>query len=207
MALEESAHSLARAEAHRVDIGLCNNIPFLLWAGVGLDGFVVHRIEPRPRWKKQFAVVQYAASAVWNARSWHGQYLNIEADGKKMGGHYLLAVVTNIHLYAGGVAELYPEARLDDGKMDLWLFLGETLGDTVMRAWDVWSGRHVQSESVIRLPFRSLTMESDVGLFVQLDGEPVEGNGNVSIRVLPLALRVLVPQKTPHLLFSESGSS
>jgi YegS/Rv2252/BmrU family lipid kinase len=201
MALEESARYLAAAEVRFVDIGLCNDLPFLLWAGVGLDAFVVRRIEPRARWMKHFAVIQYAASAVWNASFWHGLNLNIQVDGKEMGGHFLLAVVTNIHLYAGGIAELSPDARLDDGQMDLWLFQGETLGDTVMQAWDLWSGRHVQSGNAFRFPFHSLEMKSDTQLFMQLDGEPVEGNGSVSIRVLPKALRVLVPQKTPHHLF------
>ncbi|HSF82692.1 MAG TPA: diacylglycerol kinase family protein [Anaerolineales bacterium] len=207
LALEESARRLSLGRMITIDLGTCNGRPFLMWAGVGLDGFVVHRIEPRRRWEKHFAVVQYAASMVWHASYWHGMNLMVEADGKRISGHFLLAVVNNVHLYAGGLANLSPEARLDDGLMDLWLFEGETLGDTVQRAWDLWAGRHVQSESVQRIPFRHLRLKSDSKTHVQLDGEAVFGDGVVEIEVHPLALRVLVPESTPQPLLVGQGFS
>lgn len=72
MALEESARRLASAPARLVDIGQCAGIPFLMWAGVGLDAFAIHHIEPRPRGEKLFANVAYAASTAWHASLWHG---------------------------------------------------------------------------------------------------------------------------------------
>jgi diacylglycerol kinase (ATP) len=63
MALEESARRLTSLRIAKVDVGLCNADYFLLWAGVGLDAFVVHRIEPRKQWEKHFAVVQYGMRA------------------------------------------------------------------------------------------------------------------------------------------------
>lgn len=204
-ALEESALRLAEGEVRTIDIGRCNGKPFLLWAGIGLDAFVVHRLEPRNRWEKHFAVVHYVASAVWNASFWTGMYIHIKVDDQEIMGHYLLALVSNVHLYAGGIVQLSPDARLNDGWMDLWLFKGETLGDTVQRFWDLFSGRHLQSEQVLRYPFQSLTIDSDSKIYVQVDGEPLEGSEPISIWVQPMALRVLVPVNTPHLLFQPTG--
>ena len=205
IALEESARQLAVAPSRRVDIGLCNQRPFLLWAGVGLDAFIVHRIEPRTRWEKHFAVVQYAASMVWNAGFWHGMNLSVEIEGTQIDGHFLLAVLNNVHLYAGGFAELSPHARLNDGLMELWLFEGETLGDTAQIAWELLAGNHLQSPQVQKYTFRNLRMESDSPMYVQVDGEPAEGNNPLNVSVLPHALEVLVPQKTPHPLFVDGG--
>jgi diacylglycerol kinase (ATP) len=201
IAIEESALALAQGEVRLADVGQCDGKTFLLWAGVGLDAFVVHRIEPRERWEKQFALIQYAASAVWNAGFWHGMNLQVQVDGKKISGHFLLAVVSNIHLYAGGLAELSPDARLDDGLMDLWLFMGETLGDTVQIAWDLLAGRHHQSGRVLRYPFRSLVLRSDSNMYVQVDGEPLQIEGSVKVGVMPQSLMILVPPDTPHRLF------
>ncbi len=195
MALEESAHRLTDAQVWEMDIGLCNGTPFLLWSGVGLDGFIVHRIEPRRRWEKNFAVVQYLTSAVWNATMWQGMNLKVLRNGDQVSGHFLMAVVTNIHLYAGGFAELSPNATLDDGMMDLWLFQGHSMTDIVQRAWDLWAGRHVQSDQVQRIPFREIVLESDSPLYVQLDGEPAKGKQRVEIAVRSQALRVLIPQE------------
>jgi diacylglycerol kinase (ATP) len=200
-ALDESAIQLGQGEVRLADVGRCNGRVFLLWAGIGLDAYVVHRIEPRERWEKQFALFQYAASALWNASFWHGINLRVEIDGKKLSGQFLLAVVSNIHLYAGGLAELSPQARLDDGLLDLWLFMGETMGDTLQIAWDLLAGRHLQSDRVLHYPFRSVLLESDSEMFVQVDGEPLPSDGPVEIEVVSQALRVLVPPNTPHRLF------
>jgi diacylglycerol kinase (ATP) len=200
LALEESAGLLTQGEVIQVDVGLCNQRHFLLWAGVGLDAFIVHRIEPRQPWEKHFAVVQYAASVVWHAAKWQGVNLRVEVDGETMEGHFLLALVSNVHLYAGGYATLSPEARLNDGKMDLWLFEGETLGDTVQIFLELLSQQHTQSPRVYRKEFQRLVMRSESPAFVQVDGEPFDTKSPVHIEVLPKALRVLVPATSPHPL-------
>ena len=203
-ALEESAHKLAQAPAHLVDVGLCSGRPFLLWGGVGLDAFIVHRIEPRSRLVKRFSVVHYVASAVWHASSWRGMNLRVEVNGALLSGHYLLALASNVHLYAGGIAELSPEARLDDGEMDLWLFEGDTLGDTVQVALELLNGQHTISEHVHRIPIHQVLLESGSPMFVQVDGEPVELQGSLVIEVRPKALKVLAPVDAPHSLFVEN---
>lgn len=200
LALEESARRLANGKIYTVDVGTCNKRFFLMWAGFGLDAFVVNRIEPRLRWEKNIAVMHYAASVVWHATYWHGMNLMVEADGVQVSGHFLLAVVSNVHLYAGGMANLSPQALLDDGYMDLWLFEGETLGDTVQRAWDLFAGRHIQSDKVKCIPFRNLKLESDTQVYIQLDGEPVQEQGVVHIKVRPKLLNILVPKTTPRPL-------
>lgn len=201
MALEESARRLADSQVKLVDVGMCNGQPFLLWAGAGLDGFIVNRIEPRQRWEKNFAVMHYAAEVVWHASFWHGMNLGVVVEDQRIEGHFLVAIVSNVHLYAGGIATLSPAARLDDGLMDLWLFEGETLGDVLQLAWDLWSGSHVISDRVHRIEFQRLSMSADSTIYLQLDGEPAVGDGGVSISVEPRALRVLVPGNLTTDLF------
>ena len=202
MALEESAHRLGGGNVQQIDVGQLGGLPFLLWSGVGMDAFVIHRIEPRKRWEKHFSVAAYAASSVWHAQSWRGINLNVIADGKEVHGHYLVAIMSNISLYAGGLARLSPDAVLDDGIIDLWLMEGDTLGDAIQRAWDVIAGRHIESHAVHCIPFHHLVLESDVPLYVQVDAEPVENDQrSLVVNVLPKALRVLVPQDPPRRLF------
>jgi diacylglycerol kinase (ATP) len=205
MALEESARRTAGCQIKRVDVGMCNGRPFLLWAGIGLDGFIINRIEPRQRWEKHFAVVHYAASVAWHASFWRGMNLGVRIHNQQISGHFLLAIVSNIRLYAGGIAKLSPNACLDDGGMDLWLFEGETLGNVVQLAWDLWSGKHVTSDKVHRYEFQHLDINADSTIYLQLDGEPGVGDGGVSISVLPQALKILAPQQASPELFSNWG--
>ncbi len=207
MALEESARQLATAKVHQVDVGYCNDSPFLMWAGVGLDAFIVHRIEPRTRWEKHFAVAHYVSIAMQEASYWGGIHLDVITDGKVISGRYILGVVSNIHLYAGGLAEISPYARLDDGEMDLWLFAGDTLAETLRHAWNLWSGRHLESDQVQCIPFRKLKIYSSSEMHVQVDGEPKVTSDMVTIEVRPRALRVLIPSQAPKALFSQGGGT
>lgn len=205
MALEESARLLSKPAVRRVDVGMCNNSPFLLWAGVGLDAFIVHNLEPRTRFEKHFAFVHYAATAAWNAGLWRGVNMRVELEGQEVSGHFLLAIVSNIHLYAGGLVQLSSRARLDDGMMELWLFKGDTLADTVQRVIDLLMGAHLTSDQVYCYPFHSLVLSSETNTYIQVDGEPVKDGSPVHIRVLPKGLKVLLPENTALPLFRDQS--
>ncbi len=204
LALEESARKLASASVKEVDVGFYNGEPFVMWAGIGLDAFIVHKSEPRSRFEKHFAIAPYATRALRHAVSWKGINLHVQADGTEVRGHYLMAVASNIHLYAGGYAEISPHARLDDGIMDLWLFKGETFYDSMTVAKDLLSGRHVQSSQVKCIPFQSLQISSDGPLHVQLDGEPVDGGTSVNIEVRKQVLKILIPETAAKDLFEDT---
>jgi YegS/Rv2252/BmrU family lipid kinase len=200
-ALEESAHRLARGEILQVDVGLCNDKHFLLWSGIGIDAFIVHRIEPRKQWEKIFTVMRYAATTVWNASQWRGIDLRIETDDFHKEGKFMLAEVGNIRLYAGGYAILSPEASLVDGLMELWLFDGENLEDILQQAWSLRSGKHIDSNRVQFTKFKKVVLASDTPIYLQLDGEPEYGGKQVTVSVLPRALKVLIPETAPKSLF------
>ncbi len=206
MALEESARRLTKASVREADIGECAGVPFLMWAGIGLDAFAIHHIEPRPRGEKLFANTIYAASAAWHASLWRGINLSVVSDHTHISGHYLMALISNIHLYAGGLAKLSPSALMDDGLMDLWLFEGDTLGDTIQMVLDLYAGRHVDSERVCHLPFASLQLESDSSLYVQVDAEPLAYSDHcIEIKVISKGIKLLVPEETPSELFRRNG--
>ncbi len=199
-ALRENARLLAEAPTYCVDVGLCNGHAFLLWAGIGLDAMIIHQLEPRPRVEKYVSVPQYVAGMVWNAAVWHGMDLRVWADEQRVDGHFLLAVATNIRRYVGGLAVLSPEAYLDDGEMDLWLFSGNSLADAIRAYFEVLAGIHVTSDQARRLPFGSARVESDTPFSVHMDGEPMLGGKQVELSIQKRALRVLVPPKALRML-------
>ena len=203
-ALETSVKKLLNGSIRTMDLGVCQDIPFLLWAGIGFDAFIVHHLEPRSRWQKQLATPHYAANVAWYARNWSGMDLNIWADGEEVSGIYVLALVTNVHLYAGGLAEISPKARIDDGTIDLWLFAGDSLFETLQHLFDLASGNHLSSDKTTLIPCKEILIKSKTDLYLQLDGEPISPAKEVSIDIRPQSLRVLVPRDVPRPLFSKS---
>ena len=198
--LRENARLVAEVPAQRVDVGICNENAFLLWAGIGLDAQTIHRLEPRPRYVKYLAVPHYFAATVWEATFWHGMDLRIWADGKEVAGHYLVAVANNIRHYVGGMSVLSPGAYLDDGMMDLWLLSGKSLADAFRHFFDLVAGRHLTSDQARCLPFSSARVESDTPFSIQMDGDPMLGGVRAEISVRRRALKVLMPQKAFGLL-------
>src|SRR5688572_29177321 len=158
-ALSQNAKLLANVEPQYVDVGVCNDRPFLLWAGCGLDAQTIQKIEPRPRFFKHISVPHFFMTTVWEASFWQGLDLRVYQEDKLVEGRYLVAVATNIRHYAGGMSVLSPNALLDDGEMDLWLLSGETLADTFRHFFDLVAGRHLTSDQARCIPFQNVRIE------------------------------------------------
>jgi len=198
--LQENTRILANASIQHVDVGQCNEHSFMMWAGMGLDAMAIRSVEPRDRLEKFFAVPEYAASTIWNASQWRGIRLRLWADDQELEGHYLLAVANNIRRYMGGHSILSPDAYLDDGLLDLWLFKGDSLTDAFRIAYELWRGHHVNSDEAQRIPFQTLRVQAESSFFVHMDAEPKDATQEAHITVHKQALKLLVPPDALHLL-------
>jgi diacylglycerol kinase (ATP) len=198
--LRKNASILANAPCHPVDVGLCNQISFMMWAGIGLDAMAIQSLEPRIRLDKFFAMPEYTVSAIWQAAQWSGLKMRLWADEQEVEGHFILAVATNIRHYMGGLSNLSPDAYIDDGLLDLWLFRGNNLGDALRHAYDLWRGTHVNSDAAQRITFRNLRVEADSSFWLQTDGEARGSAQAIEISVQTHALKLLVPPAGMDLL-------
>ncbi|HEU4745504.1 MAG TPA: diacylglycerol kinase family protein, partial [Anaerolineales bacterium] len=204
--LRKNVSILANAHCYRVDVGLCNQISFMMWAGIGLDAMAIQALEPRIRLDKFFAMPEYTASAIWHAAQWSGLKMRLWTDEQEVEGHFILAVATNIRHYMGGLSNLSPDAYIDDGLLDLWLFSGNNLGDALRHAYELWRGTHLNSDAAQRIPFRNLRVEADSSYWIQTDGEARGSAQLAEISVQTHALKLLVPPAGMDLLKQVSFS-
>jgi len=198
--LQKNAAILANAPSYAIDVGACNQFSFIMWAGIGLDALTIHSLEPRFRLEKFFAIPEYTAKTIWNAAQWNGVELRLWVDGEAVEGHFIVAVTTNIRHYLGGHSKLSPDAYLDDGLLDIWLFSGNNLGDALRHAYYMWRGYHINSESARRITFHSLRLEGESPFMIQTDGEPRGSAQTAEINVRARALKLLTPPGAMDLL-------
>jgi YegS/Rv2252/BmrU family lipid kinase len=198
--LKKNASILANAPCYAVDVGVCNQYSFMMWAGIGLDALTIHSIEPRIRLEKFFSMPEYAAKTIWQAAQWSGIKLRLWADGQEIEGHYIVAVSTNIRHYLGGHSKLSPDAYLDDSLLDIWLFSGNNLGDALRHAYNMWRGYHITSDDVRRVTFNTLRIEGEAPFWIQTDGEPRGSAQSAEINIRSRALRMLMPPRGMELL-------
>jgi diacylglycerol kinase (ATP) len=204
-ALRENALLLVDSPVCKIDVGMCNNTPFLMWAGMGLDAMAVKVLETRVRLEKFFAVPEYTAVTLWQASQWEGLRLRVWADEQEVEGQFILGVANNIRHYMGGLTNLSPDAYVDDGMMDYWLLFGKSLLDALRHAYELSLGKHLESDAARRIRFRSLRVEADTPFMIQLDGDPAPSAQKVEIVVKPRALNILMPRHALHLMQNHSS--
>jgi diacylglycerol kinase (ATP) len=206
-ALEDAASRLSRGTYHWADLGECNGQDFMLWAGIGLDAEIVQNVEPRGRWEKSLGTAQYASKAMWQTLGWEGIHLNVNSPELDLEGKFLVAIASNIRAYAGGYVELALNAKIDDGKLDFWLFEGSSFKDVFVHVLQVLRGKHVDAPGVIHFQASESSFSTEEKLPFQMDGEVRRITSPAHFRIREKVLRVLVPFGGDLSMFSDSEPS
>jgi YegS/Rv2252/BmrU family lipid kinase len=198
--LREICQALTDSVPQKVDVGICNGRHFLLWTGIGLDAMVVQESESkRARWKKKFVELEYGYLILKYIFSWPGLQLKITVDGgdHAIDGRYLMGIITNIRRYAGGHMTISPNAAMDDGKMDLWLFPAKNWRKSLKYIAQVVRGRHEQNDEIQRIGFKELSITAKKDTDLHVDGDPLDKRKKIEITVEQKALAILVPPGAP----------
>ena len=106
----------------------------------------------------------------------------------------------------GGYSILSPDAYLDDGLLDLWLFRGDSLTDAFRITYELWRGQHVNSDEAQRIPFETLRVQAESPFFVHMDGDPRGATQEAKITVHKQAIKLLMPPDSLHLLQNANNS-
>ncbi len=191
--LVAAADVLLAGEVARVDLGLANGRYFLNVASIGFDASVTRHLDPRA--KRRLGMLAYVVAAVAEGLQLRGEEVAITADGSTSRERMLMLVANNIRSY-GGVLTMAPEAYADDGLLDVLVFKGHGLFAALRHVALVLLGRHTRDPETAVFRSSTLSVYARASLPVELDGDYF-GTTPVTIRVVPGALRVLIPPG-PH---------
>jgi YegS/Rv2252/BmrU family lipid kinase len=183
-----AAAALRRSKVEAFDVGLCNGLPFLMQASVGLDAEVLRRAKPS---RKRFLGRGEVALAALSG--WHSyQYPDFEV--RWPGGHQSVtfAALCNIPFYGGGW-RMAPEARWDDALLDMVLFSGSSRTATLGFARDLVFTRQIQRPDVRYSQVEEATISSAPGLNLQLDGDFVPEQLPARLELARQQVNLLVP--------------
>ncbi len=205
--LLKACEKLAAGRVQDVDLGCSNSDQhWLLWTSVGVDSYVVSRIEPRSRLARKFGSVGYLALGTPHLSQFPGMLATVKIDDKSYSGEFLMVVIGNCRRYAGGKFLLSPQASLDDGLLEVWLFKGR-------KGWGIYRymvimalGRHLNHPDIQMVTGRDVVVEADWDVPFHRDGDPA-GTVPLHCWVKRGALRLLVPQTVSASLFTQPGKS
>lgn len=193
-----AAHAFLRGRERAIDLALVRVADgtrhvFLAAGGMGLDALTAHLVNGR--FRRLPGTLRYISAALWSLSNFRPFEMEIQLDACEpfRFGPALFAAVANGPVYGSGVC-IAPEARMDDGRLELTLipelpFLKvlEAL-PIVLTSGDLrWP--EIRRERARRIRLRPL--HTSTRTLFHGDGE-VLGEAPVEIEALPQALRLLV---------------
>ena len=200
------AETIVRGRTTDIDLGQVAGRRFALMAGIGFDADVVTRhhaarlgLAGAMRPTRRSAYVEPVLRASFGYRF---PSLEIRAEGP-LGEETLTgttAFVFNLPRYALGLP-IAPEARGDDGLLDLVVFRDAGALRALRYLWMVFRGLHLRRDGVWHRRVSRVSVESAQVVPVQLDGDPggiVAADGQAapwSAEVLPAAAQIVVPRR------------
>lgn len=163
-------------------------------ATLGIGAEVSARVAAQGRAVRRLpGEARFALAALPRLLAWRGRRVRVLVDGRvwQECGTNLLAVVNGT--YAGGGMNLSPEARPDDGLLDVLVVADISRPALLRELARVHTGGHVNSPHVKLTRgthVRVETLDASDSLGVEADGD-VRGTTTAEFRVMPSALNVV----------------
>lgn len=171
-----------------IDLAVADGTPFTAMTGMGLDAAVV----AATRLKHHLGWLAYAmAGAVHLALPPVGFTIRLD-DGEPVERTARSVVVGNSGLLPGGFT-LLPEARIDDGLLDIGVLAPHGPFGWPLVATRVLTHSRHQDRHLERFQARKVEITAHAPLPRELDGEVVAHGRTLTVTVRPGALKVRVP--------------
>ncbi|HUT74688.1 MAG TPA: diacylglycerol kinase family protein [Armatimonadota bacterium] len=172
-----------------IDVARAGDRHFALMAGIGFDAQVVARVNPAiKRWLGPAAFVLAGLGCM---RRCQPARVCLRWDGGEFDRPAFVVAVANGAHYTYEW-RLAPDARLDDGLLDVVVFGWHGWLDPAAHVVGALVGTHLRRPGVTALRTRRLRIECDPPLPLHLDGDAA-GVSPVEVEILPEALTVLAP--------------
>ena len=201
-AVREATSIIHTGRRHRLDLGqvqLANGQEryFLMWCGIGLDAAITREV--RSEDTRRLGYLAWGIASVLVALNFMGHRGQVTVDRHKLRRRLLWVVVSNGQLY-GRLWRIAPNAKMDDGWLDVTVFEGRGIFSTIHHILGLTLGFHMRDPRVHQYRCSSVSVRTRKPLPVHVDAEPV-GTTPVRISVVPRAVTVILPPRLPeHLL-------
>jgi diacylglycerol kinase (ATP) len=175
------------------DLALVGERSYLVVAGAGFDSEVNRVANQRLWWVKGRARYVGALLAELVVGRPAGFRLTLDGEVHELKAWFV--TVANCQSYGGGM-RIAPDARLDDGLLDV-VVVGDIGKPAFLATFPkVFSGRHLEHPAVSLHRARRVELEGDRALAVYADGEP-SGSLPAIFAVQPAAIAVLAADGAP----------
>jgi diacylglycerol kinase (ATP) len=173
-----------------IDCGELDGRLFFNIAGLGLDARVAHEFAAHGLVRRGF--LRYLEITARELIRFEPDDHTIIADGVVIQARALIVAIANARQYGNG-ALIAPNARVDDGKLDLVVVAERPTWQTVLQLPKLFSGQIARVGGVTMTAAVDIEVTSTRQTLYHVDGEPFLGAASLRARAHPNVLRVRVP--------------
>lgn len=179
-------------EVRTIDLGRCGETLFALGMGLGLtERFVT---ETRPEVKAVLGRGVYLWSLVKELGAKPHRFALTLDGGETIQDRGVALVIANIGSLGGGM-RFAPDAKADDGVLDVCVLRRFNLGDAVRLLGSLVSGNLEKNRVLAFYQAKRVEFTAAPPLAAQLDGDAVDVETPIIAEILPGALRVRISPK------------
>ena len=185
-----AARVIAAGAVRAIDVGRVNDSFFLNVASIGLSVEIAERQDESL--KKQWGIFSYVVAAVGTLTEAERFEATVSCAGREeLVRAYQIAVGNGIHY--GGDLIVSPEARIDDGLLDVYAIETVSVADLIALAPRLRDGTLVERDDVAFFRGPTARIQTLVRMPVNTDGE-VTTETPAEFSVLSKAIKVFSPQ-------------
>jgi diacylglycerol kinase (ATP) len=168
-----------------------NSDHFAVMAGIGIDAMIMQGA--RPDLKKAVGPAAYFVSAARNANH-PALFATIHLDGRQALRRRAHVIVVGNVGYLTANIPLIPDARADDGLLDVLVASPRSVRDWVRLTARVLTRQRGRDHQLVRLTGRAVKITVDRPDHYQMDGDPAGECRSLEAEVRPGALKLRVPR-------------
>lgn len=186
---EQALKRVLRHRVKTIDTAAMDGRSMIGFAGIGFDGQVAEMVNRSAlkRWMGRFS---YIAGFIQTLQRFQPTDISLSVDGHWYEYENVwFVVIANIPNYAGGMI-ICPDARYDDGQLDICCVKNMSRSELLKMFPTVYRGAHVHHSSITVKRGTNIAITSLTPLTVHADGEVV-GETPLSVKVSPKSLFIL----------------
>lgn len=171
----------------RMDAGELDGRLFFNVAGIGLDARIAHQFAKTGLVRR--GLRRYAEVTLSELWAFVPDDHTVATDTTTVRVRALLIAIANARQYGHG-AVIAPNARIDDGRLDVVIVAHRSIGATLLQLPRLFAGRVTSAPGVTVTPTAQVEVTSAGRVLYHVDGEPFVGGVSLKARVLPGALSI-----------------
>jgi len=187
----EAARVIVEGQVKKWDLGQVNGRYYAIMASFGLDAYATERTNLKL--KRLTGKLAYVWAAIQNLPVYRPFPMSLTIDGQTTPFQPIFVNIANAPLY-GGEYKLTPNAQMDDGKLDVFLFDSQNLYRLLYFALRVILHFPLNLPEIRILRAKQVLVSAAGRVPYQVDGDTM-GTAPAAISVCPKAIKIITPKQ------------